>query len=332
MYWRVPRRVAAAGGGDRRAALAGSASLGADAGAAEADVFLGVSDRGSTEEFNEFAALTGKHPALLETFHPWGNSLNEAYERWRETGDAADPGDLDRRRSDAGRADHAAADRARCWRRLPAAAQRLLRQTRAAGLHPAARRAEPLPQRLVGRLLRRHPARRRTHDRLVQAGLPPHRRDRARRPDAGRDQPDPGGNRPAAAEPDQRPESDGLPAAPVSIIWSPLPGGSPRVKGNFPGNYWPGSRWVDWVGTDFYSEYPVWEDLNRFYTGKQWQASRWRSPSGRSPAKTNHASSNNSSPGRLNAPACGCSSTTWASARATPTTSTSTRARPTPCA
>src|SRR3954468_23279382 len=49
------------------------------------DVFLGVSDRGTTTEFNEFAELTGKHPALLETFHPWGNSLNEAYERWRET-------------------------------------------------------------------------------------------------------------------------------------------------------------------------------------------------------------------------------------------------------
>jgi hypothetical protein len=57
----------------------------------------------------------------------------------------------------------------------------------------------------------------------------------------------------------------------VSIIWSPLPGGSPRVKGNFPGNYWPGSRWVDWVGTDFYSQYPVWKDLNRFYGAKQWR-------------------------------------------------------------
>ena len=57
----------------------------------------------------------------------------------------------------------------------------------------------------------------------------------------------------------------------MSIIWSPLPGGSPRVKGNFPGNYWPGSRWVDWVGTDFYSQYPVWKDLNRFYGGAQWR-------------------------------------------------------------
>jgi hypothetical protein len=62
-----------------------------------------------------------------------------------------------------------------------------------------------------------------------------------------------------------------LPPAPLSIIWSPLPGGSPRVKGNFPGNYWPGRRWVDWVGTDFYSQYPVWKDLNHFYGGKQWK-------------------------------------------------------------
>src|ERR1041384_8464257 len=49
-------------------------------------VFLGVSDRGTTTEFNEWVELSGKHPALLETFHPWGNSLNEAYERWRDTG------------------------------------------------------------------------------------------------------------------------------------------------------------------------------------------------------------------------------------------------------
>src|ERR1044072_4669001 len=50
------------------------------------NVLFGVSDRGTTQEFNEFAALVGKHPALLQTFHPWGNSLNTAFERWRETG------------------------------------------------------------------------------------------------------------------------------------------------------------------------------------------------------------------------------------------------------
>src|SRR5689334_23603095 len=66
-------------------------SLAAPAGAVtlvppKPDVFLGVSDRGTAAEFEETAMLMNKHPALLETFHPWGNSLNEAYERWRETG------------------------------------------------------------------------------------------------------------------------------------------------------------------------------------------------------------------------------------------------------
>src|ERR1700759_3902272 len=49
------------------------------------DVFLGVSDRGATEGFNRFVELTGKHPALMETFLGWGNSVNKAYERWPET-------------------------------------------------------------------------------------------------------------------------------------------------------------------------------------------------------------------------------------------------------
>ena len=164
-----------------RALLRGASAAALTLAPPKPSVFLGVSDRGTTPEFNEFAALTGKHPALLETFHPWGNSLNEAYERWRETGDAADPPHLHRRRPDPGGADHPRADRARRRRRLPAAAQRLLRHPRAARLHPAAGRAEPLPQRLVGGQLRRQPERRRTHQRLVQAGLPPDRRDRPRR-------------------------------------------------------------------------------------------------------------------------------------------------------
>src|ERR1700755_1190586 len=40
------------------------------------DLLLGVSDRGSTEEFNSFVELSGKHPALMETFLGWGNSVN----------------------------------------------------------------------------------------------------------------------------------------------------------------------------------------------------------------------------------------------------------------
>src|SRR4051794_22878526 len=84
MSWRMPRRAAvlvlatlALAGGGQASALTLAPP--------KPDVLFGVSDRGATQDFNEFAELLVKHPALMETFHPWGNSLNEAYERWRET-------------------------------------------------------------------------------------------------------------------------------------------------------------------------------------------------------------------------------------------------------
>ncbi len=45
--------------------------------------FFGVSDRGSVAEFKEFAGFVDKHPAVLQTFHPWGNSLKQALPRWQ---------------------------------------------------------------------------------------------------------------------------------------------------------------------------------------------------------------------------------------------------------
>src|ERR1044072_9291677 len=84
MYWRATRRVAALA--IAIAALPVAPAPAETLAPPKPNVFLGVSDRGSTQEFNEFAEFTGKHPALMQTFHPWGNSLNSAYERWRETG------------------------------------------------------------------------------------------------------------------------------------------------------------------------------------------------------------------------------------------------------
>jgi hypothetical protein len=51
----------------------------------------------------------------------------------------------------------------------------------------------------------------------------------------------------------------------VALLWTPQTFGSPDVPGNMPGAYWPGGRWVDWVGTDFYSKFAEWGALNRFY-------------------------------------------------------------------
>ena len=56
-----------------------------------------------------------------------------------------------------------------------------------------------------------------------------------------------------------------LPSAPVAMQWVPQVAGAPDVPGNSPLAYWPGARYVDWVGTDFYSKFPNFTGLERFY-------------------------------------------------------------------
>jgi hypothetical protein len=235
------------------------------------NVFLGVSDRGTTTEFNEFAALTGKHAALLQTFHPWGNSLNAAYERWRETGtrpilhiSTADDQTLAEiitpEQIALGAGDDYLLQLNQFFyeRNLPAYIRPLGEPNRCLNAWSAVY-CDGTPKegehstlwykqafRRISTIVRGGQTLEGINATLAEIGLPSLNRTKG-------------------------PNPTELPAAPVSTIWSPLPGGSPRVKGNFPGNYWPGSRWVDWAGTDFYSEYPVWKDLNRFYVGKQWK-------------------------------------------------------------
>jgi hypothetical protein len=56
-----------------------------------------------------------------------------------------------------------------------------------------------------------------------------------------------------------------LAAAPVAMLWVPQVAGAPDTPQNAPRAYYPGDRYVDWVGTDFYSKYPNFAGLNRFY-------------------------------------------------------------------
>ena len=269
MYWRAPSRIAVL-------AVTIAALFAAQASAVslvppKPSVFLGVSDRGTTQEFNEFAASTGKHPALLQTFHPWGNSLNAAYERWRETQtrpilhiSTADDQTLAELITPAQIALGGGDDYLLqlndffAKRGLPAYIRPLGEPNRClnawsavncdgtqkGGEHTTGWYKQAF--RRIAAIVRGGQTLEGINLTLAEIGLPPLNRTKG-------------------------PNPESLPAAPVSMIWSPLPGGSPRVKGNFPGNYWPGSRWVDWVGTDFYSQYPVWKDLNRFYAGKQWK-------------------------------------------------------------
>jgi len=58
----------------------------------------------------------------------------------------------------------------------------------------------------------------------------------------------------------------------VSFMWTPLTRGSPDVPGNSPNDYFPGRRYVDWVGTDVYSKFAnktLWQNLRRFYKNKR---------------------------------------------------------------
>ncbi len=235
------------------------------------DVLLGVSDRGSTEEFNAFTELVGKHPALMETFHPWGNNLNKSYERWRETqtrpvlaistqddqtlAEIITPEQIALGAGD----DYLlqinsffATNNLPAYIRPLGEPNRCLNAWSGVNCDGTLKGGEhssfwyKMAFRRIVAITRGGMSLEALNAELAEIGLPPLARTKGENPES-------------------------LPLAPVSIIWSPLPAGSPRVKGNFPGNYWPGSKWVDWVGTDFYAKYPVWKDLNKFYEGKQWK-------------------------------------------------------------
>jgi hypothetical protein len=51
----------------------------------------------------------------------------------------------------------------------------------------------------------------------------------------------------------------------VAFIWSPMTRGSPMIPGLRPGLFWPGAKYVDWVGTSFYSKYPNFRFLTPYY-------------------------------------------------------------------
>ncbi len=56
-----------------------------------------------------------------------------------------------------------------------------------------------------------------------------------------------------------------IPRPKVAIQWVPQTVGSPALSANGPHDYWPGRKYVDWVGLDMYSIYPNFDGFNRFY-------------------------------------------------------------------
>lgn len=226
--------------------------------------FLGVTDTGTVAGFKEFATAIRRYPPVLQTFHPWGNSLDRAMERWRELrrrpmlhiGTVRDDGAqviTPRGIAFGGGDDYLLyLNRTLAESGIETYIRPLGEPNRCLNAYAAFDCAgKPRDARFKTRWYRRafqriflivHGGLKRGQldRRLSRLGLPP-------------------------LSPRETEIPRALPKAPVAVIWSPLPAGSPRVKGNFPGNFYPGNRFVDWVGTDFYSKYPHWKDLTRFY-------------------------------------------------------------------
>jgi hypothetical protein len=57
-----------------------------------------------------------------------------------------------------------------------------------------------------------------------------------------------------------------LPQPEVSFMWAPQTAGTPDTPANSPAAYYPGSAYVDIVGTDFYSAYPNFRGLQSLYS------------------------------------------------------------------
>ena len=229
-------------------------------------VFFGVTDTGSADGYRTFAQAVGKRPAVIQTFHPWGNTLSKAMPRWRAikarpmlhiTTKADDGTQLITPRGIAfGNGDDYLIrlntvlnkQNVRAYIRPMGEPNRCLNPYAGVDCSGNVRGGAYSFKwyrsafRRIAVIVRGGAKRGWINARLKRIGLPKvQRRTKAKLPRR-------------------------LKAAPVSMIWSPLPAGSPTVRVNYPARYWPGRAWVDWVASDFYSRYNNWRHLKRFYS------------------------------------------------------------------
>jgi len=62
-----------------------------------------------------------------------------------------------------------------------------------------------------------------------------------------------------------------LPQPRVALMWVPLSFGNPEIARNHPRRFWPGARYVDWVGTTWYSPYKSSSAMDSFYRYPLWR-------------------------------------------------------------
>ena len=204
-------------------------------------IFFGISDTGDPADFGQFSTALNKHPALIETFRTWGSDFPESIERWQEararpvlhftTADSGDGHELISPRSIAqGYGDDYLIRLNRLfWEKEMRAYLRPLGEpNRCLNVYasydcagePRDAAHKPRWYKLAFRrmyvVLHGGGKRRQINARLADAGVPP-----------------------------LKSSLRGLPAAPIAVIWSTLPAGSPTVPQNRPKHFYPGDDWVD---------------------------------------------------------------------------------------
>jgi hypothetical protein len=231
--------------------------------------YHGVSDTGSAADFFQFADQVGAHPALLQEFFHWRVPLTTgAFERWAQTdtfgvlslSTTTGEGDevITPRQIAQGRDDRYVLRLARTisearqtvYVRLMAEMNGYWNAYCAFNSDGSARRGghsthwyKQAWRRFT--LIVRGGSRAAVNEKLVRLGMP-----RILRASSQDDPIYAGGS-----DGIPLPVPERLPRPRVAMMWVPQSFGSPNVSGNQPGDYWPGGRYVDWVGFDIYSKF-----------------------------------------------------------------------------
>jgi hypothetical protein len=230
-------------------------------------IFAGVSDTGSKRHYFEFTSEVGRHVPVMQSFESWGGILNESKQRWERT---ETRGMLSISTSPCYQCGEVITPRAI---RLGFGDAYLLRLNKF-----LARWGKPTYIRLLPEmngywnpysafnsdgsprgfshktkqfrkawkrtvLIARGGRRARINRRLRRERMPKIKRGR------------------------RAPKR--LPRTKVSFLWVPQTSGSPRIHKNRPAAYWPGRRYVDWVGADIYGKFPNFSGLSRLYRARK---------------------------------------------------------------
>ena len=245
-------------------------------------VYWGVSDTGDPADFGQFSDALNKHPAVMQSFRTWGTDFDEVIRRWQianarpmihiSTADNNTGAELiTTAQIAAGAGDEYLVrlnklfvnKKMRAYVRPLGEPNRCLNAWAAYDCAGASRGPEHSPRnykrafRRIYVIVHGGGKAKGINRRLAEAGLPPLTVD-----------------------------VPGLAKAPVAVVWSPLPSGSPTVPHNRPRHFYPGSRWVDWAGTDFYAGYPEWKSLTGLYrrfSGKPFAITEWALETGDDP-------------------------------------------------